>query len=146
MLPAHQQKRRKIEKEEHLGWTALKTIKNTAIEIPQEQRKLLELDESWVGPENIHQFQPRKEVEEQVLPEHQAVINNGHDHPPLSSPEEEPVQDRELSQFQTQVPPMMSESQLNLGPAEPTRQVSEEPGEPLIGEWTPSPDRIRRAV
>lgn len=126
------------------------------IQISAAQKKILDSDDSWFTPDDIHRYQAGGDLEEQILPV-EPVVNNGQDHPPLSSPEEEgppsarptsKVQEG-VSQFETQIPPMLSESQMRNAPAKtstpsPTKQPT--PTQEL--HWTPSPPRVavRRPV
>jgi hypothetical protein len=120
------------------------------IQISAAQKMILDSDDSWFTPDTIHRYQAGGELEEQVLPV-EPVVNNGQDHPPLSSPEEEgppPVRPTSrvqegVSQFETQIPPMLSESDLRNAPAKantpsPTKPPTPTPELP----WTPSPPRV----
>jgi len=90
-----------------------------------------------------------------MVPVEEAVYGG---HPPLSSPSEEEDISKEESQFVTQVPPMMDESQMRqlqdrkeVSAAAEAPQVPVEPEEPepsseIQYEWEASPDRPKKVI
>ena len=72
------------------------------------------------------------------------IAKNGHDHPPLSSPEPEissqPAQ-RMNSQFNTQAPPMMDESQFRSLKSKPQEFEVNDESEENPYEWEATPQQ-----
>jgi hypothetical protein len=98
---------------------------------------MLDSDAAWFTPENIHEYQEGAAVsDEPILPP--VIASNGRDHPPLSSPEpdisSQPVQ-RMDSQFNTQAPPMMDESQFRSMKSKPQESVVNDESEENPYEW-----------
>jgi hypothetical protein len=102
-------KRRKIIREEPQAWKDLQNLKFKEYQITPNQQTILNSDSSWFHPGNAEDFPNGVENVETAVPVEEAV-NGGH--PPLSSPEPEEEITRDDSQFYTQVPPMMAESQV----------------------------------
>jgi hypothetical protein len=118
---------------------------------------MLTNDQTWFHPGNIDTFPNGGENVEQMIPVEDAV-NGGH--PPLSSPEEDRDTSKEESQFFTQAPPMMDESQvrqLQEGDTNPEHtahknveaSLEDEQALPVLDdepppfEWGSSPDSIQ---
>jgi hypothetical protein len=99
-----------LNKEEPPGWKEMKSISHKDYQISPGQQGMLDSDATWFTPHNLHQYQTGPETDEAPVVSTTAIIDQ--DHPPLSSPEpsSQAIQ-RDHSQFHTQAPPVMDESQ-----------------------------------
>jgi len=162
-LPPQPSKRRKLNTEESAAWKELKSISYKDYQISAGDQGFLDSDTTWVHPGNIHDYDKAPEDDDLPLAD-TSLIENGH--PPLDSPEPEPLSQRQdESQFHTQAPRMLDPTQ-GLGAEEPEEEkeieweptqdenvpaarptVLEEPEEPLEWEASPArPPRVGRMV
>ena len=166
-LPPQPSKRRKLNTEDNPAWTEVKSISHKDYQINPKDQGFLHSDTTWVHSGNIHNYEKRP-GDDDVLPIRDPVFENGH--PPLDSPEPEPLsQGQDDSQFHTQAPGMMHPTQVTGVPEptesqmseeeiewEPTQddngavpqpRVADEPTEPIDWEESPArPARVRRLV
>jgi len=87
----------------------MKSISYKDYQISPAQQGMLDSDATWVTPQNLHEYQTGPEVDEPPGVATTTVIDQ--DHPPLSSPEPSQAIQRDNSQFHTQAPSIMDESQ-----------------------------------
>ena len=87
----------------------MKSISHKDYQISPAQQGMLDSDATWVTPQNLHEYQTGPETDETPAVATTAIIDQ--DHPPLSSPEPSRAIQRDHSQFHTQAPPVMDESQ-----------------------------------
>ena len=100
---------------------------------------MLDHEGGWFTPENIREYQARSAADSDEPPALPTVISNDQGHPPLSSPVEPSSQAvRGVdTQFHTQAPPMMDESQLRRKQDEAKEEVAEESEEKDYS-WEPT--------
>jgi len=134
-LPPQPSKRRKLNTEESVAWKELKSLSYKDYQITAGDQGFLDAEATWVHPGNIHEYNKRPEDEEPLPAADTSLIENGH--PPLDSPEPEPLSQRhDDSQFHTQAPGMLDPTQA-LGV-----QTSSEEKEI---EWEPTQEETRPA-
>ena len=88
----------------------MKSISYKDYQISPAQQRMLDSGVTWLTPQNLREYQTGPESDEPPAVGTTVVIDQ--DHPPLSSPEpsSQAIQ-RDGSQFHTQAPPVMDESQ-----------------------------------
>ena len=141
-LSAHQPKRRKGSKD-HPEWNNVKSVAYKGYQVTAGQIGMLDNDASWVTPETIQKKDARPtQEEEEILPTPQPLVGNGEGHPPLGSPGSPSHAVEEQSQFETQAPPLLAESELREEQARLESQTDakeEEEEEEEALSWSASP-------
>ena len=155
-LPAQPSKRRKLNTEESVAWKELKSISYKDYQISAGDQGFLDSDTTWVHPGNIHDYDKGPEDDELPMAD-TSLIENGH--PPLDSPEPEPLSQRQDdSQFHTQARrtldptqmPGADEQEENEIEWEPTQDENVPAAQPAVEEeseeleWEASPARPPR--
>ena len=124
-------------KEDHPAWPDVKNLKHQDYQVTAGQQDLLATDATWFTADNIATYQTGLKNDEQVATQDAPVFNGqGQDHPPLSSPETGFGSQNEVSQFHTQAPAQLAQSQVK-GALE-VEDVEETSVEKVL-EWDPTP-------
>ena len=126
-LPPQPSKRRKLNTEESVAWKEVKSISYKDYQITAGDQGYLDSETTWVHPGNIHDYNKRPEDEETFPAADTSLIENGH--PPLDSPEPEPLSQRHNdSQFHTQAPGMLDPTQaLGVQTSSEEKEIEWEP-------------------